>query len=57
MSEVQMPKTMQVTVFNEDEKMKTRKRKIVGEESKSGQEAINESKKGGKHQWKFLDLK
>ena len=43
-----MPKIMQVTVFNEDEKMKTRKRKIVGEESKSGQEAIYEIKKGGK---------
>ena len=51
-----MPKTMQVTVFNEDEKMKTRKRKIVGEESKSGKEGINESKKGGKQQWKFLVL-
>ena len=56
MSEVQMPKTMQVTVFNEDEKMKTRKRKIVGEEPKSGQGTINESKKGGNQKWKFLVL-
>ena len=51
-----MPKTMQVTVFNEDEKMKTRKRKIVGEEPKSGQGTINESKKGGNQKWKFLVL-
>ena len=51
-----MPKALQITVFNEDEKMKTRKRKTAEEESNSAPEANKESRKEKKHQWRFLVL-
>ena len=51
-----MPKALQITVFNEDEKMKTRKRKIAEKESNPAPEANKESRKEKKRQWRLLVL-